>query len=244
VISIVIGGAAYVVSHSLPATYSASGSILVTAASQQGLSDPLVLGTNDLSSQYAQLAGSQPVQALAAQSLDVAPSSLSFTGSTVSAQNQVQVTATASTAAAAERRAKAGTAALLRYLSGTDKSAAAIYLRRVQGGITTITRQINQIQRSLQSDTLSQHSIDAQLIVSLSGQRASLEGEAARDAASDRPLLSILNTATSASQTAPKPSLYAIVAFAVALIITVRLAYMVGRREAPPPPDVAAAEPA
>ena len=96
VVSIVAGGVAYGIGHSLQSVYQASGTIRIALPSQGGLSDPVVIASNDLATQYAQLVDTPQVRALAAASLAVAPASLDgkLSGSTVSAQNLLKVTAT------------------------------------------------------------------------------------------------------------------------------------------------------
>ncbi|HEY6398369.1 MAG TPA: hypothetical protein VIX82_13030, partial [Solirubrobacteraceae bacterium] len=96
-VALLVGAIAYGVGSALPSVYQSSGVIRVTVLSQQGLSDPTVIAANDLATQIAQLATSQPVLSMAAGRLGVGAGSLTdkISGSTIGAQNLVQVSATA-----------------------------------------------------------------------------------------------------------------------------------------------------
>ena len=50
--------------------------------------------------------------------------------------------------------------------------------------------------------------------------------QALRDAAGNQPSFQIVNSAGAATQTAPKPKLYAIVAFVVVLLLSLRVAFV------------------
>jgi capsular polysaccharide biosynthesis protein len=232
VVSAVIGGIAYGVGKQLPATYQSSGQIRIALASQGGISDPVVTAANDIATQYAQLASSVPVATLAAKSLGVPVRQIQgkITGGTVGAQNLVQVTASASSAADATNRARAASEALQAYVTRLNAQASVQYTARVQRSLGVIDQEITTLTDRIRTDSATQQSTDTALIESLNGQRDQLFGQVVRDAASNQPTLQVVTPASSASQTSPKPKLYALVALVVALIISGRVAYVLGRR--------------
>lgn len=216
----------------ISATYQSDGLIRVALASQGGINDPVVTAANDIATQYAQLASSQPVAVLAASKLGLPTSSLSgkINGSTVSAQNLVQVTVTADSAAQAEARAAAASAALAQYISGLNGSESTQYVARVRRSLAQITQMIRTLTARIAKDPPGQRSTDTILLESLNTQENQLLGQVARDAASSQPSLQIVNASTPATVVTPRPALYALVAFVVALIITGRAAFVLGRR--------------
>lgn len=233
VISVAVAAIAYGVGKLLPATYQSSGLIRVAVASQGGINDPVVTAANDTATQYAQLASAQPVATLAASRLGLSPSSLSGTisGSTVSAQNLVQVSVTADSAGAAVRRASAASLALQRYVTGLNARESAQYVARVQQSLTQVNQQIRTLTGRLATDSGSEALSDTAVLQSLESQQASLLGDVARDAASSQPSLQVVQAAAAATVLSPQPKLYALVAFVVALIITGRAAFVLsGRR--------------
>jgi capsular polysaccharide biosynthesis protein len=231
-ISVAVAGIAYGVGKKLPATYQSSGLIRIALASQNGISDPVVTAANDTATQYAQLASSQPIQRLAAQQLRVPVNSLDgkISGSTLGAQNLVQVTATASSPGTAAARADAASAALERYITRLNTQESAQYVGGVQRSLGQINQEISTITDRLARETAGQASTDTVLLDSLNAQRIQLLGQVARDAASNQPTLQVVNRSSSASEVSPQSKLYAVVAFVVALIITGRVAFALVRR--------------
>jgi capsular polysaccharide biosynthesis protein len=223
VVSIVAGGVAYGVGHSLQSVYQASGTIRIALPSQGGLSDPVVIASNDLATQYAQLVDTPQVRALAAASLAVAPASLDgkLSGSTVSAQNLLKVTATGSSSAAAQARAKAAVAAVQRYLSGLTTVQNAQYLASLKRGLNA-TPLLEQRLRIGRLGT-------GQLSVTVAGLRGEVLNQGVRDAAGNQPSFQVVDPGAGATVTYPKPSLYALVAFVVVLLISLRVAFVASR---------------
>lgn len=232
IVSIAIAALAYGVGKLLPYTYQSYGLIRVALPSTQGIIDPVVTAANDTASQYAQLASSQPVQRLTASKLGVSAGSLDgkISGSTVGAQNLIQVTVTARSSATATARAAAASASLQEYISGLDAQAGAQYIDEVQSGLVRTNQNLIRLQARLANDRPAARSSDILLIQTLSLQRDQLLGEIARDAASNRPALQLVDSATSASVVTPQPTLYAVVAFVVALIVSGRAAFVLSRR--------------
>jgi capsular polysaccharide biosynthesis protein len=225
VASIVAAAAAYLIGNRLHRVYQSTGTIRVAVPTQGGIDDPNVLAANDLSTQDAQLVGSDPVKTLAANSLGVSPGSLDgkLSGSTVGAQNLIQVTASGTSRAQSQARAKAGVYAVQRYLSRLTDQQNAQYLSSLRNGVnsTPLTS----------SGGSSLGAADKrQVAVANATQRAQLIAQGIHDATGNRPSFQVVDAGTSAGQTSPKPKLYALVALIVALIITGRLAFMFSRR--------------
>jgi capsular polysaccharide biosynthesis protein len=64
------------------------------------------------------------------------------------------------------------------------------------------------------------------VLAAFANSRATALFQALRDAAGNQPAFQIIDTAGSASQTAPKPKLYALVAFLVVLLLSLRVAFI------------------
>ncbi len=231
-LSVVIGLVAYVVGKALPSTYQSYGLIRVALPSQQGVIDPVVTAANDIASQYAQLASSRPVEKLVASRLGVSPQSLDgkIIGSTVGAQNLVQVTATAGSRKTAVARAAAASDSLRVYITNLNAQAGSQYVAGVNGGLRSIDRSLSQLTGRLRKDKGAALTADTTAIQTLTSQRDQLVGQVARDAASNEPSLQVVNASTGPTVTSPKPKLYALVAFIVALLVTGRAAFVLSRR--------------
>lgn len=215
VVSVVVALAAYAVGHSASATYQSSGVIRIGVISEQGISDPVVLGANDLTAQYAQLVGQTAVTDHVAAALHVPAATLQgeITGATVSAQNLLQVTANGSSTNTAESRARAATIATVAYLRRLAAADASAYLGSIKHGLGAVISSTGTIARSSP-------------VVSAKAQSLS---QGVRDAASNEPTFEVVSMPTSASESSPKPKLYALVALIVALLVTFRVAYLTSR---------------
>ncbi len=222
VISVAAALAAFVVGHALTKTYSAASTVEVDLNSEGGVTDTVVTAANDLASQLAQLVSSNPVVRLAEGKLHVPASSLTGTlsGSTVAAQNLVQITATGSNASEAESRATAGAEAFMAYVDGLYETYADHYITSVQHGIVS---RVPVPAGDVTPKRVTPYGLG------LSEQEASVISESIRDAAGNVPDLQMVNAGGSATVTSPQPKLYALVAFVVALLITFRIAFMVSR---------------
>lgn len=223
---------AYGVGKTLPPTYQSSGMIRVAVPSQQGVVDPVVTAANDTASQYAQLASSQPVAAMTAARLHLSSTALrgKINGSTVGAQNLVQVTVSSGSAGGATSGAAAATASLQRYITGLNSAAGAQYIAEVQSSLAGVNRRIGKLTVRIARDTPSAAAANAVVLESLNSERDQLLGQVARDAASNRPTLQLVQASSPASVVSPQPKLYALAAFVVGLIISGRLAFVLVRR--------------
>jgi capsular polysaccharide biosynthesis protein len=218
VASLVAGLLAYEIGHSLTATYQSSGTIRIALASEGGTNDPDVLATNDLATQYAQLVTSTTVQALTAQRLRVPVADLNgeLRGSTVAAQNLLQVTASAGTPGLAQSRAAAATTVMKSYLASLSTRVGQQYLNALANGLAELRAQRGRPRGT----TAAIVQAKAQAIAS-----------GVRDAAGSVPQFEIVDAQGDPTETTPKPKLYAILAFVVVLIISGRLAFVMNRSE-------------
>jgi capsular polysaccharide biosynthesis protein len=222
-VSALAAAVAYGVGHQLHAVYQSSGTIRIGIPSQNGISDPNVTAANDLATQYAQLVGSDQVKTQTAQALNVPSNSLNgkLSGSTVAAQNLLQVTASGDSATQAHDRATAAVAVVQVFLSGVTARQSGQYLAAVKKALGAPPR--------VSAPPHSPPGAAAQAALSQATARQTLLDQAARDAAGNQPDFQVVDAAGSAKQTSPKPKLYALVAFVVTLLITGRLAFVLSR---------------
>jgi capsular polysaccharide biosynthesis protein len=227
VISLVAAAGAYAIGLALPSVYQSNGTFRVVVPTQIGIQDPNVTAGNDLATQYAQLASSNDIRDLTARRLGVTPSSLNgkIVGSTVAAQNIVQVTASGSSQSLAQDRTGAALASLRSYVEHLNALLNVQYVANVKRGLTSPL-----IAGTAGSAKVTPVTPVTQLSGSLAGIQAQVLGQVVRDAAGNQPALQTVDPANSASKTSPRPPLYAVVAFIVALLITSRLAFVLGRR--------------
>ncbi len=216
-VSVLAAVLAYGIGHRLPPVYQSSGTIRVATATQNGIADSNVTAENDLASQYAQLVGSNSVVAMTAKALGVPPQTLSgkISGSTVGAQNVLEVTATASTAGAAVARAQAAASAVALYLTQLTVQFNTAYAIRLESRIRNT---------ALPGETAPNQ--PPQVLAANANSRETALFQALRDAAGNQPSFQIVDAAGAAAQTAPKPKLYAIVAFVVVLLLSLRVAFV------------------
>ena len=233
IVAVVVAGVVYEVSKGLPATYQASGTFRVTVPNQIGINDSVVTASNDLASQYAQLATAQSVEDAAAATLGVGPSTLNgqITASTVAAQTLVQVNASGPSPSVADARAQAATQALVTYIDSIPHSPGLNYAHLVSRGLVPIDTQITQVEARLKNDDQNQRQSDLIALTSLISQRDQAAQSVATNTAGGQPSLKVVSPGGGAAVSYPKPSLYALIGFLVALVIALRLAYALGNRQ-------------
>jgi capsular polysaccharide biosynthesis protein len=221
-VAAIAAGGAYGVGKSLTPVYQSTSTIRVTAHQQGGLNDPVITASNDLAAEYAQLVSSDQIRALTAKALGVTVASINgkLSGSTVNAQNLLQVTATADSASAAVARAAAAGRVVHTYINALVQQQSIQYLASVHRGVSNDMRKQSVI-------GISPVGVPGeQLAAQLANGRAQVVGEAVRDAASNQPVLQLIDLGTGASETSPQPKLYAVVALIIALVLTLRLAFV------------------
>jgi hypothetical protein len=133
----------------------------------------------------------------------------------------------------ARARAKAATSAFESYVNYIDATQAAQYAARVHGGISQLDGTIAALNGRLSRGSAAARASDAAKVNVLTGQRAQLLQSVAEANASNEPSLQVVDPGSAAAQTEPKPKLYAVIAFVIALIIAGRLAFVLSRRNTP-----------
>jgi hypothetical protein len=230
-VPLVVAAVVYVVANSLPATYESSAQFRVTVPNQAGLTEAAVLASNDLATQYSQLATASTVIAAAARELKIAPAQLAgeISGATVNAQNLVQVTASADHPADAQARAAAVADALRRYIDRINARQSATYSRNVTSGLVPLDEEIARYTKRLNGASESERQSINLLLGSLLSQRQQVLASTARDAAAGRPTLQGVASASAATKTTPRPKLYALVALIAAGLVCGRIAFLLLR---------------
>jgi hypothetical protein len=228
IFAVIVGGAVYAGSHKLPATYQATSEFLVTVPNQEGISDPTVTAENDIASQYAQLVSATPVVNAAAAKLKVPASTLSgaVSGTTVSAENLVQIAATASTAAEANARAAAIGNAAVAYIQKLNVKSSESYSRSANRTLKGIDSEIAALQRKVKKDSKLQRPIDESTITQLLGEKFNESANIGNNAAAGQTSLQAIPGGGNASQTAPNPKEYGLIGALAALVVALRVVYV------------------
>jgi capsular polysaccharide biosynthesis protein len=226
IIALVIGGATYVVSKKVPAQFRSTATVSVQVT---GAADPNESATaaNSVASQYAQIVTGGTVLQAAAKTLspgDVSGLSGAVSGGTVADQNIVQVRATGASPGQAQRRATAVVNALRLYVTRVSSNASSAYSRTARRQLKPIDTQISSISAKISAasrDTLASGRYLAlqQTLSTLIAQRSSAESAIAQNATAGQPSMNLLSAAGAGAQVAPKPTLYAAVAFVLALVL-------------------------
>jgi len=237
--AVIAGVAVFAVSHLIPKRFSASAIVRVTLPSGAALSEQSVQASNDLASQYTQVATAAPILSRAAAKLGPTAASLSsdVTASTVAGENLVQISARGTSAGESEARANAVARAFVAYLNeeNTKSSASAgAHLRTVQRQLQKVETNIENLQASREhGETLSK--TKRLRLTTLQNEASSLQAlEQSLFQAqvnSQAPNLSVFSPAGPGSQTQPQPKLYALVAFLVALLLASQAAVFLGAGE-------------
>jgi hypothetical protein len=227
-----VAAVVYLVANTLPATYESSAQFRVTVPNQAGLTDATVMAANDLATQYSQLATATTVINAAARTLKVPPADLSgeITGSTVNAQNLIEVTASTDTAGAAQARASAVAGALRKYIDLINARQSTTYSRNVASGLVPLDTEIAKYTKRLSGASVAERANINLLLGSLLSQRQQVLASTARDTAAGRPTLQGISSASAAVKTSPRPKLYALVGLVAAALISGRIAFLLLRR--------------
>jgi len=246
-VALVIAGAAYGISKIVTPVYSSTVAVGVRAAPVSGVSDAAT-GSNDLASQYAQLATTPAVIAAAAAAAGASASDLQaqVSAGTVNAQNVVDIKAQASTADAAATRANAVAQAFVSVVRTTNAQQAAQLASQMQqelGGDATVRaaqQSVAAAESALASTPRAGHArSDAQAQLTAAQNRLSTLISSHEQAisvleqqtAAAQPTITVLGSAGPGSLVAPRPTLYAVIAFVVGLLIAAQL-FVVFRRPA------------
>ncbi len=233
-----IGGAVlialitFAVSEAVPATYASSAMVAVQVSGTDA--NDTTLGANNLASQYASEVNASQVLSLADSMLpskSAIPSS-SISGSTVSAQNLVSISATGSSPSLAQERAAVVTRAFIRYINAQVAAHANQYEHAYSIELKPLDDEIAQDEAELGTlRSTSGKAVAVQLeLNTLLAQRASSETAIAQTAVAGRPSVTLVSDADTASQSAPRPKLYALVGFIVGLLVLARFVVFLANR--------------
>lgn len=235
VIAVGIAVVTYLVSRLVPAVYASSASVAVVISG----TDPnsTTQGADNLASQYAQEVDAQPVLVAAAHGLGPAAHGLSgaISGGTVAGENLISIRATGSSPQATQRRAAAVTNAFIHYVTAQFASQSREFQQQSLQRLAPIDAEIRRVTTELEGLWPSQQSSGAYAtaqatLSTLITQRSTAVVNIGQTAVSGRPSLTVVNTAGAGGQVAPKPWLYAAVAFVLGLIIVARLVVYLGSR--------------
>ncbi len=226
-VAIAIG--TYVIAGLVPAEYKSSATLVVQVSGVNP--NETATAANSVASQFAQDVTAQAVITNAAKRLstkDANGLSSAVSGGTVAAQNVVQITATGNSPGQAQRRATAVTAGLTKYAHTLVEAQAQAYARAARAQLAPISAQIAGITSELSkipsAQQSSSHALALQSTLStLVAERASAGAAIAQQATGGEPSVTHLDEAQPGAQTAPKPKLYAVAAFVLALILLWRL---------------------
>jgi capsular polysaccharide biosynthesis protein len=227
IIAAVSGGATYGISKkAVPAQYSSTATVSVQVT---GAFDPSqsATGANSIAAQYAQIVSSGIVLQAATKTLapqDANGLTTSVSGGTVADQNLVQIRATGSSAGQAQRRAAAVVTALTGYVAQTVSRETNAYSAAARQQLRPISDQIQKISRQISRAplavlTTARYVALQQTLSTLIAQRSAAEASIAQSSTGGHPSLNLLSSAGPGSIVAPKPALYAGVAFVLALIL-------------------------
>jgi capsular polysaccharide biosynthesis protein len=233
--------AVYVASGHLPATFQSSATIRVAIQSTSDVNDGTITASNDLASQYAQIASTGTVIGLARKQLDGADAQLTgndVVASTVAAQNLVKITVNGHDGGQSQRRADAVGTAFVEGLRELNGRQAEQYSNEVSSRLGPIDRSIALTRRELSGGTQDSRRNAAIVLASLIVQRQQVQASIAQNVAAMQPTLTQVAGAGPGEKVSPKPKLYAIVAFVIVLLVVGRVLIVAAARR-PRPPEVA-----
>jgi hypothetical protein len=229
--------AVYGASSTLPATFQSSSTVRVAIQSTSDVNDATVTASNDLASQYAQIANTGSVVALARRRLSGADAQLTssdIAAATVAAQNLIQITVNGDDAGQSQRRADAVGAAFVDALRQLNGQQAAQYANEVQGKLAPIDQSIAQTRAGLSGGTQDSRRNAAIVLASLIVQRQQVQASVAQNVASMQPALTQVAGAGPGAKVSPKPQLYALVGFVIVLLVVGRVLVVAAARRPTP----------
>jgi capsular polysaccharide biosynthesis protein len=229
----VIAAVVFVVSSSLPSTYSSSALVRVSVVSPQGVTDPSVAAENDVASQYALLGQTSRVIDPAAVTLGVPAGTLSSAVSvgTTSGRNLIDVRATAPTAAAATQRANAVAQQFVETLTSDGQRRQADYLRRSEARIAPLAIALHNLAGEVRRSTGRRRDERVNLLSALITQRQTLRSQIASNAVLSLPTIELWAPADKGLLQAPRPKFYALIALLLGALLAGYAAYALRRRQ-------------
>lgn len=235
-VALIAAGTTYAVSRYVVApTYSSSATVTVTAHTLSGGLSDTITASNDLASQYAQLATASAVLERAGRQLSAGSRGLgsAVSAGTIANQNLIQIRASASSPELARARANAVASSFVAVQTAANAVGADRLIRLLQRRLRATDRAIadarQQVQSALQTSATSPRSNAAaansvlaakeSLLTALLTQQQAITTDAAEAAVQAQPTLGISTPAALGSQTQPKPVLYALLALLVGALV-------------------------
>lgn len=217
----------YLISNSVSATYRASTQLQISIAGQNGLGQDAVQGANQLTAQLVQVAPSDLVLDDPATRLGMTTSALraALSVGAQAQQNILQISTTAGSRGDAQARATAVTDALRTYVADSGRRQLQAYTDSLQGVLSDMESHLGRLGAARGKLSPAQLGVIQGEAGALASQDQALRAQIAQRAAASTPIVTQISQATSASKVAPRPLLYAIVAFLVVGFIALQIAY-------------------
>jgi O-antigen/teichoic acid export membrane protein len=229
-VAVLVAAVVYVVSNRTSPTYQSSAVVRVSVQATTGISDPAVTAANDLASQFAQLASTEPVVNDAASRLGTGTNLGSITAGTIAAQNLIRISVTGSSASQAKARTTAVAKAFVAYVNRINARQASDYARAVTSKLGPLDREIAAARKRLLSASLEAKREATVLLSSLIGQEQTVLTTVAQSSAAAQPHVQLVAPGGAAKKTSPKPLLYAGIGLLATVLLLGRLLYMLGVR--------------
>jgi capsular polysaccharide biosynthesis protein len=239
-IAVVVCAATVVVSLAVSPTYQSSATVRVVVQPSGGAPRETVLASNDLASQYAQVADSSPVIELAAKRLGEAPGTVNaaISAGTVGDQNLVSIKAQAGDATVAQDRANAVARSFINWIRATNRRQAAqletAVDRRLQPLEAEIARARTDVAEAADALAAARTPVAVSaasarltsqetLLASLLAQRQQFATTFAQSDVLAEPSVVLVTAAGRGGKVQPKPLVYGIVAFVAAALVAGQL---------------------
>jgi capsular polysaccharide biosynthesis protein len=231
----------FLIGSLVPAVYSSSSTLSITASSTPGGSaQDVALASNDFAAQDAQLVLTDGVLDPVAKQLGVSSSTLGahISAGTLAAQNLVQITAQSGNAHTAQQWAQATATGFQRYLVARSKANSAALQQSVQQETVSLDNEIFLLQSEIAaakgavpgSEEVAQVQGLENQLTSLTSSRATLTANTAIAMASQQPNVAIVVSGTAPTKVSPRPTLYALIGALVTFLIACQLAVVAARR--------------
>jgi capsular polysaccharide biosynthesis protein len=227
VLALIAAAAVYQVGTSLPAKYESTSSLRVRAPAGAASSED-VLAANELAAQYAQYVKTDGVLGPAAQRAGVSAGELrdSVDAATAGDQNVLTVTARADTPEDARLRANAVSAAFVRFVRRVEQDDRKEAVEQIDEQLEPLDADIARERRALDrlagdesASAQSRASTRQTVLQSLLTQRERLVAQSI-DVSARLPSVDTLSPAALGTKSAPKPALYAGIAFLIVFLVT------------------------
>jgi capsular polysaccharide biosynthesis protein len=246
-VALAAGGAAYGISrYAVSPTYSSSADVVVRVHTVSGGFSDSITASNNLASQYAQVADSPSVLGRASGSLPGGTRGLAaaISAGTVGDQNLVRVTALAGTPRLAQLRANAVANAFVVQINASNADAAAQLrssverqlnssqqaISKAQAGVVAATKNALAARKSRAPVLSSVLAAREALLASLITQRQGIISDLAQASVETQPSVTVSALAGPGTQTQPKPVLYAGIAAVVTALAVGQILVLVRLR--------------